>query len=315
MANLKILKLIDRKAELEAELEELKSKFESIPIEIQDNIDKLNASKLKLYKNGKRLDWRENIEACLGGKPYSRKAAANFDELIDHIYKMVKTKYFDRKTLPIECFNNGDRNDFSDEYRQVLSNIIKEQSNVVLLVHKIDSAYDYLSSLPKYVEQVSKRIDKQNEKIANARSVNTSELPEALKKLKNMYADLLFDSYVKSREFITKLRKQYTNDDEFYKEISDRKISSNVLRFMNKPDTVLKEAAEDEAMILVISMYERCLPYTGKINEFKYSSIAANGELNGLAIGEAGNAVVRTIVAGGYNIQCLHYRVLVIPRK
>lgn len=73
-----------------------------------------------------------------------------------------------------------------------------------------------------------------------------------------MYADLLFDSYVKSREFITKLRKQYTNDDEFYKEISDRKISSNVLRFMNKPDTVLKEAAEDEAMILVISMYERC---------------------------------------------------------
>lgn len=50
MANLKILKLIDRKAELEAELEELKSKFESIPIEIQDNIDKLNASKLKLYK-------------------------------------------------------------------------------------------------------------------------------------------------------------------------------------------------------------------------------------------------------------------------
>lgn len=59
MANLKILKLIDRKAELEAELEELKSKFESIPIEIQDNIDKLNASKLKLYKNGKRLDWRE----------------------------------------------------------------------------------------------------------------------------------------------------------------------------------------------------------------------------------------------------------------
>ncbi len=35
MANLiKILKLIDRKAELEAELEELKSKFESIPIEI-----------------------------------------------------------------------------------------------------------------------------------------------------------------------------------------------------------------------------------------------------------------------------------------
>ena len=315
MADFKILKLIDRKTALEAELEELKEQFESVPAEIQDCIDKLNASKIKLQKSGKQLDWRDAVDMCIGGKPYSRRTADKFDELVKHVKKMIDDKYFDRQKLPIECFNNGDREDFSDEYRNTLRDVIDEQSKVRKLIYKIDSSYDYLASLPKYVEQISKKINKQNEKISNARSTNTSELPEALENLKNTYADLFFKSYIKNREFITALRKQYTNDDEFYKEIADRKVSSNVLRFMNKSDAELKEAAEDEATILVINMYERCLPYTGKINEFKYARIPANGELNGLAIGEAGNAEVRTIVAGGYNIQCLHYRVLVIPRK
>jgi hypothetical protein len=35
------------------------------------------------------------------------------------------------------------------------------------------------------------------------------------------------------------------------------------------------------------------------------------GEINGIIQGTISNAKVRTITAGGYNIQCFHYRVLV----
>lgn len=49
----------------------------------------------------------------------------------------------------------------------------------------------------------------------------------------------------------------------------------------------------------------------GKITDAKGLTIGMNGELNGLVIGDKDSATVTTILAGGYNIQCLHYRVLV----
>lgn len=39
--------------------------------------------------------------------------------------------------------------------------------------------------------------------------------------------------------------------------------------------------------------------------------IGCNGELNGYIKGENGTCKIETICAGGYNIQCLHYRVLI----
>ncbi len=49
----------------------------------------------------------------------------------------------------------------------------------------------------------------------------------------------------------------------------------------------------------------------GEVTEAKYLHIAGNGELNGYLIGTEGNAEVKTIGAGGYNIQRFHFRTLV----
>lgn len=56
---------------------------------------------------------------------------------------------------------------------------------------------------------------------------------------------------------------------------------------------------------------ERTNEITGKIVDASGLSIGAKGDLNGDIIGERGVANVHTIGAGGYNIQCFHFRTLI----
>ena len=49
----------------------------------------------------------------------------------------------------------------------------------------------------------------------------------------------------------------------------------------------------------------------GEVTDAKNLYIAHNGELNGYVYGNNGNAEVRTIGAGGYNVQRFHFRTLV----
>lgn len=46
----------------------------------------------------------------------------------------------------------------------------------------------------------------------------------------------------------------------------------------------------------------------GQITDASNLSISDNGELNGIVIGTRGKAHVKTVGAGGYNIQCFHFR-------
>jgi len=50
---------------------------------------------------------------------------------------------------------------------------------------------------------------------------------------------------------------------------------------------------------------------TGKIIDCSFLRVNATGMLDGVVTGEKGKAYVNTIGAGGWNIQCFHYRVLV----
>lgn len=49
----------------------------------------------------------------------------------------------------------------------------------------------------------------------------------------------------------------------------------------------------------------------GTITDATNLRVGAKGELNGYIIGERGTAKVETIGAGGYNIQCFHFRTLI----
>lgn len=54
-----------------------------------------------------------------------------------------------------------------------------------------------------------------------------------------------------------------------------------------------------------------CKEKIGNITDASNLSISNRGELNGLVIGDKGKATVNTISAGGWNIQCFHFRCLI----
>ena len=75
-----------------------------------------------------------------------------------------------------------------------------------------------------------------------------------------------------------------------------------------------KELAE-EANRKYDFIVERTTAITGKITDASALRIGAKDDLNGYIIGERGTAKVKTIGAGGYNIQCFHFRTIINKLK
>ena len=71
-----------------------------------------------------------------------------------------------------------------------------------------------------------------------------------------------------------------------------------------------KEAACKKADII-----DRCNAKAGGIDEVEWTYIGPDGRINGIISGPKGRFSIKSIFAGGYNIQCLHVRVLVHKLK
>lgn len=69
--------------------------------------------------------------------------------------------------------------------------------------------------------------------------------------------------------------------------------------------------AEKEKESLLTLFISRVTEKVGKITAASDLHVGLNGEINGTVQGTEGTAKVKTVLAGGYNIQCLHYRVMV----
>ena len=78
---------------------------------------------------------------------------------------------------------------------------------------------------------------------------------------------------------------------------------------MNALNKILNQEADDKYDFII----ERTNRIVGQITDASNLSVGNKGDLNGRIDGTNGSAWVETIGAGGYNIQCFHFRTLIKP--
>ena len=107
------------------------------------------------------------------------------------------------------------------------------------------------------------------------------------------------------------IRNRYVKQFESSHFASDMSVVNNIIDFKEIDESKLNEILDNEVKIKREMFIKRIKEVIGEIKDLTGLKTGANAEINGIAKGVKCNAKVETITAGGYNIQCYHFRVLV----
>ena len=187
---------------------------------------------------------------------------------------------------------------------------------------------------------------KANEK-AESRNVKVIvDFLEAWKARNKEYYGKMFPKYIEAKKEYYKLSGEITEKRNNLYKITDKEIRKQMYNELrNECDKINKEFHSAWNWITVYEIYkynnkenrwdfeldlekltkdlneeanrkydfiiERTNAIVGKITDAGNLEIGASGDLNGYIVGTNGTAKVNTIGAGGYNIQCYHFRTLI----
>lgn len=105
-----------------------------------------------------------------------------------------------------------------------------------------------------------------------------------------------------AREKETKARRAFERKWNFIMRYADR---------TGFDDDLLAKDLQKDAEAKYDDIIERANGICGKIVDARGLYVGNKGDLDGIIVGERGTAKVQTIGAGGYNIQCFHFRTLI----
>lgn len=245
----------------------------------------------------------------------------------------LKTK-IEKTEKKIEKLNQrkNDENAFLKDYAWLPTFQERKDYYKQMFIDEIDSdirraSYDldeYKQTLDKYNKELESQLQYQSEEKVEA-------IWQFLLNWKSKFKDYVKEEvknvaeyYKLNRELIKKTNNDYNyiNTQEYKdakKELNTMLNNFNPLTlkvYSPKSPTLLDETLlEKELNKEIDAKYKHLINsiknVTGNIIDASNLSIANNGEINGIVVGEKGKAKVNTISAGGYNIQVFHYRTLV----
>jgi len=185
-----------------------------------------------------------------------------------------------------------------------------------------DNVYNAAESVKKEAEEQKKYegwVKKYNDALKLAKDVE--EMPQIFKDVVAMLAEEWTSWDIKDRERMKKMRAELpaykygaTKEEraEYIKAHNDYRKAFPITREteLKQSDEYLYKKNEDEATMYMKDLIHRIKNRVGEITNLQ--NIRFSGKaLNGIVEGTMGSVRLETILAGGYNIQKLHYRVLV----
>lgn len=202
-----------------------------------------------------------------------------------------------------------------------------------------------LKSVTNEIEKLNKQLDMRSKRVAKAeekcKELNVTmimnEFIEMRETLSNeqVWSFIEFSSALddfsdtcrkltRADERLSKINAEMNKTKEIEQEIEENKISK-IEEFLDKwladarayyeekgkldkqMDDILACERKRKSLYITYKVYKM----VGKIIDAEEIYEANDGNINGYIVGENGRCKVETIIAGGHNIQCRHFRVLV----
>lgn len=201
-----------------------------------------------------------------------KKLANIIPPVLDEFLNNWRTKCYD---FYIKLANEYIEEKYNKEY-----NITKENLQLLQKRQRIENTWNY--------KLVRKYTDEQIEKILST-DLDTWEKEKLQHLIKNHY----WKKFIKNHF------------------ASDIAIIEKIVNYKTIDKIVLNKILDDDVKVKRENFIIRIKEVIGDIKDLSKLDIDARGELNGIAEGVKANAKIQTITAGGYNIQCFHFRVLV----
>ena len=83
------------------------------------------------------------------------------------------------------------------------------------------------------------------------------------------------------------------------------------IRDEDEREAWLEKTMDEEKRAKLLDLIGRIMSTVGTITDAAALHIGPEGDINGIIVGTEGKAKIQTIGAGGYNIQCFHFRTLI----
>lgn len=190
------------------------------------------------------------------------------------------------------------------------------------LIWKLADTFSTIHDNEKKLKELDKKLEKAEAELAKQQEKDTHErklfdnVPEELKELEHAIYEEFVERYHKLQDRVMELSRRHDAGEWTYREYQEQIRKSVGISMYEKlrfaTDIEIQEWSKKDARGYILNLLDRVFKYTGRILDWQNVRITGPS-LNGTIIGEDGAVYVETILAGGYNIQCLHNRVLVHP--